>query len=240
MNDDPRTAGPTAAPAAAEPNKVAPQFQTSAVIERRGLMLTLSSPSGAGKTTLARRLLASEANLSMSVSATTRPRRAGEMEGRDYFFLSLEDFESEVAAGAFLEHARVFDKLYGTPRSQVESWLSEGRDVLFDVDWQGAQQLRAAAPADMVSVFILPPSIDALEQRLRQRGQDSDEVVANRMARALDEISHWGEYDYVIVNEDLDASESALRSILQAERRRRSRQFGLENFVSSLAPRREQ
>lgn len=238
MNGDPRTTGPlTAASQAADTEQpAAALFMTAAAITRRGLMLTLSSPSGAGKTTLARRLLASDANLTLSVSATTRPRRSGEIEGRDYYFLSREAFEAEIEDGAFLEHARVFDKLYGTPRAQVESWLTEGRDVLFDVDWQGAQQLRAAMPSDMVSVFILPPSLEALEKRLRQRGQDSDEVVANRMARALDEISHWGEYDYVIVNEDLEASESALRSILQAERRRRTRQIGLEDFVSSLAP----
>ena len=237
MNGDPRTDGlamPASSEAGSERDAAAPLFQTSAMIARRGLMLTLSSPSGAGKTTLARRLLASDANLTLSVSATTRPRRPGEVEGRDYFFLSREAFEAEIAAGAFLEHARVFDRLYGTPRAQVESWLAEGRDVLFDVDWQGAQQLRAAAPEDMISVFILPPSLEALEKRLRQRGQDSEEVVASRMARAMDEIRHWDEYEYVIVNDDLDASESALRSILQAERRRRERQNGLQDFVAGL------
>lgn len=211
-------------------------FRTSQGVARRGLMLTLSSPSGAGKTTLSRRLLAAEANLMMSVSATTRPMRPGEMEGRDYFFIDHETFERQIDAGEFLEYARVFGNIYGTPRKPVEDWLAEGRDVLFDVDWQGAQQLRQAMREDMASVFILPPSIDALRQRLTKRGQDAAEVVAKRMAQAEAEISHWAEYDYVIVNDDLEASETALKSILWAERHRRMRQTGLSDFVRSLAP----
>ena len=220
-----------------QPEAGAAMFRTANPVERRGLMLTLSSPSGAGKTTLARRLLAAEANLVMSVSATTRPQRPGEIDGRDYHFLDHETFEAQIADGAFLEYARVFGNIYGTPRGPVDAWLAEGRDVLFDVDWQGAQQLRQAARDDMASVFILPPSIDALAARLKKRGQDSVDVVAGRMAQAEAEISHWAEYDYVVVNEDLDASETALRSILWAERHRRTRQTGLSAFVRGLSTR---
>ncbi|MEM9724842.1 MAG: guanylate kinase [Pseudomonadota bacterium] len=197
-------------------------------------MLVLSSPSGAGKTTLAKRLLASDPALVMSVSATTRPMRPGEVEGRDYVFLDHAEFERRLAEGAFLEHARVFDNIYGTPRGPVEAWLEQGRDVVFDVDWQGAQQLRGAMREDMASVFILPPSIEALEARLKGRAQDSAEVVARRMEKAGQEISHWAEYDYVIINEELDASEAALTAILTAERRRRARQTGLHDFVRAL------
>ncbi|MEO1293002.1 MAG: guanylate kinase [Pseudomonadota bacterium] len=212
-----------------------PVFATGVQIERRGMMLVVSSPSGAGKTTLSRRLLNSDANLVMSVSATTRPAREGEVEGKDYFFYDHDRFEAEIEAGAFLEYARVFDHIYGTPRAPVEAWLSAGQDVLFDVDWQGAQQLRHAMRDDMASVFILPPSLVALEQRLKKRGLDAPEVIANRMAKAHAEISHWAEYDYVIVNDDLDASEVKLRAILTAERVRRSRQTGLPAFVRGMA-----
>lgn len=214
-----------------------PRFETRRLVPRRGMMLVLSSPSGAGKTTLAKRLLASDANLAMSVSATTRPRRESEVDGRDYHFVSRETFEAQIAEGAFLEHARVFDHIYGTPRLPVEAALAEGRDVLFDVDWQGAQQLRAAMGADLASVFILPPSLDALASRLKKRGQDAADVVERRMTKAMGEISHWNEYDYVIVNDDLDASEAALKAILTAERHRRTRQIGLADFVAELSPR---
>lgn len=213
-----------------------PRFDTRRAVKRRGMMLVLSSPSGAGKTTLAKRLLASDANLTMSVSATTRPRRPSEIDGRDYYFISQAAFEAQIAEGAFLEHARVFDHIYGTPRAPVEAGLSEGRDVLFDVDWQGAQQLRAAMGADLASVFILPPSLEALASRLKKRGQDAADVVERRMKKAMGEISHWGEYDYVIVNDDLDASETALKAILTAERHRRTRQTGLAAFVGELSP----
>ncbi|MEL6977137.1 MAG: guanylate kinase [Pseudomonadota bacterium] len=197
-------------------------------------MMAISSPSGAGKTTLAKRLLGSDANLVMSISATTRPMRPGEEDGRDYHFIDHATFEKRIEEGAFLEHARVFDNIYGTPRAPVEAWLAEGRDVLFDVDWQGAQQLRHAMREDLVSVFILPPSVAALEARLNQRGQDSAEVVAGRMRKAGNEISHWAEYDYVIVNDALDASEAALKSVLLAERCRRARQIGLTDFVRGM------
>lgn len=198
-------------------------------------MLVLSSPSGAGKTTLARRLLGVDANLIMSVSATTRPRRPNEVDGRDYHFLSETAFEERIAEGRFLEYARVFGNSYGTPRAPVEAWLAEGKDVLFDVDWQGAQQLRQAMGDDLASVFILPPSLETLAARLAKRGQDAPEVVAGRMRKAMSEISHWAEYDYVIVNDDLDASEASLRGILNAERHRRARQIGLTDFVRDLA-----
>ena len=204
-------------------------------IPRRGLLLALSSPSGAGKTTLAKRLLASDEDIVMSVSATTRPMRPGEVDGKDYFFLTPDAFEEQIAEGAFLEYARVFGNIYGTPRAPGDEAIEAGRDVLFDVDWQGVQQLRQAARDDLASVFILPPSIEALEQRLRSRGQDSDEVIASRMAQARDEISHWAEYDYVIVNDDLDASEHKINAILASERLRRSRQTGLTDFVRGLA-----
>ena len=212
----------------------APQFETGVSIQRRGLCLVLSSPSGAGKTTLSKRILSADGNLQMSVSATTRPMRDGEVDGKDYHFIDHAAFEADIAKGAFLEHARVFDNIYGSPRGPVEKWVSDGRDVLFDVDWQGAQQLRQAMGDDLVSVFILPPSMAALTARLEGRGKDSAEVVARRMAKAAGEISHWAEYDYVIVNQDLDAAEAALKSILTAERHRRSRQIGLADFVRAM------
>lgn len=196
-------------------------------------MLVLSSPSGAGKTTLARRLLAAESGIEMSISVTTRKARPGEEEGKDYYFVSESEFRRMRDAGELLEWARVFDNFYGTPRSPVERALAGGRDVLFDVDWQGAQQLNEKVAQDLVRVFILPPSGEVLEQRLRLR-RDEPDVVARRMADAAAEISHWGEYDYVIVNADLEASVSGLRSILAAERLRRERLLGLSELVREM------
>lgn len=203
-------------------------------IHRRGLMLVLSSPSGAGKTTLSRRLLEADDNLTMSVSATTRRPRPGEIEGRDYYFLNTEDFGIMLNKDEFLEHAKVFDNYYGTPRAPVETALKAGRDVLFDIDWQGAQQLNESAKGDLVKVFILPPSAHELERRLHTRAQDSAEVVAKRMSKASDEISRYAEYDYIIINDDAEKSFSELQSILRAERLRFSRQTGLSNFVKRL------
>ena len=206
----------------------------SQALARRGLMLVLSSPSGAGKTTLSRALLAVDAAVSMSVSVTTRKPRPGEVEGCDYYFVDEPRYRQMEAEGALLEGARVFSNYYGTPRAPVEDALAAGRDVLFDVDWQGAQQLAAKMGGDLVRVFILPPSGDALEQRLRARALDAEAVVAARMAQASSELSHWNEYDYVLVNEDLGQCLSALRSILTAERLRRERQLGLARFVAEL------
>ena len=203
-------------------------------IERRGLMLVLSSPSGAGKTTISRELLARDGNLTLSVSATTRPMRPGETEGVDYLFVDRERFDAMVAEAAFLEHATVFGHCYGTPKAAVEAALAAGRDVLFDIDWQGAQQVAERAREDLVGVFILPPSTVELERRLHARAQDPDEVVRRRMAEAADEMSHWPEYDYIVVNQDVEASVAAVQSILQAERLRRDRQVGLRDFVESL------
>ncbi|HWD27266.1 MAG TPA: guanylate kinase [Rhizomicrobium sp.] len=203
-------------------------------IKRRGLMLVLSSPSGAGKTTLARGLLAADGNIFMSVSATTRAMRSGEVEGRDYFFVDHPKFEAMVADNAFLEHATVFEQHYGTPGAPVMAALDDGRDVLFDIDWQGTQQLKERARDDLVSIFILPPSHDELERRLKVRAQDSDEVVAKRMAKAASEISHWPEYDYVIVNRDVDRALAQVTAILEAERARRTRLVGVGEFVAEL------
>ena len=203
-------------------------------IQRRGLMLVLSSPSGAGKTTISRRLLSLERNLTMSVSATTRPMRPGEKEGIDYHFVEIAAFRAMIDRKDFLEHAKVFDNYYGTPKGPVEAALRRGQDVLFDIDWQGTQQVAQAARDDLVSVFILPPSTRELEQRLKSRAQDSDEVVARRMAKAADEMSHWAEYDYIVVNRDIEASVTQVRSILTAERLRRQRQIGLPEFVKGL------
>jgi len=197
-------------------------------------MFVLSSPSGAGKTTLSRLLIDRMPDLKMSVSATTRPMRPGEVDGRDYFFVDKPKFEAMVAQGELLEWATVFDNRYGTPRAAVEQSLAVGRDVLFDIDWQGTQQLAQSARADLVSVFILPPTIAALEQRLKTRAQDSAEVVARRMAKAADEMSHWAEYDYIIVNDDLEVSIQRVRAILLAERLKRHRQVGLTEFVKGL------
>ena len=203
-------------------------------ISRRGLMLVLSSPSGAGKTTLSRRLLESDRNISLSVSATTRAMRPGEVHGKDYHFLKMEEFEAWLGEGKFLEHAMVFGNRYGTPSHLVTDELGAGRDVLFDIDWQGTQQLKEKMRDDLVSIFILPPSHDELERRLKTRAQDSDEIVAGRMAKAADEISHWPEYDYVVVNTDLEKALADIQAILNAERLRRSRQTGISEFVGRL------
>ena len=203
-------------------------------IARRGLMLVLSSPSGAGKTSISRALLARDPNLSMSVSVTTRAKRPGEVAGRDYHFIDPEAFGLMVNRGELLEHAKVFGNYYGTPREAVEATLAAGRDVLFDIDWQGTQQLRHAARSDLVAVFILPPSTRELEKRLKARAQDSAQVVAERMAKAADEMSHWPEYDYVLVNDDLEASVASVVAILAAERLRRERRVGLDDFVKGL------
>jgi guanylate kinase len=203
-------------------------------LQRRGLMLVLSSPSGAGKTTISRRLLEIEDDLTMSVSATTRRKRPGETEGKDYYFTDNQDFGERVNRDELLEHAKVFDYYYGTPRAPVEQALAAGRDVLFDIDWQGTQQLYEQAREDLVRIFILPPSTRALESRLRARAQDTDEVVARRMSEASSEMSHWQEYDYVIVNDDLDKSLNQVRAILAAERLKRQRQLGLGEFVKLL------
>jgi guanylate kinase len=197
-------------------------------------MLVLSSPSGAGKTTLARRLLDAEPGVEMSVSCTTRKQRNGEVEGRDYHFIDREAFAGMRDCGEFLEWAVVFDNYYGTPRKPVEELLAAGRDVLFDVDWQGAQSLRDHSPDDVVSVFILPPSGKALEQRLTERAQDAPEIVAARMRGASNEIQHWGEYDYVVINHDIDQALAAVRAILAAERLRCTRLTGLKDFVQGL------
>lgn len=206
----------------------------SEAVGRRGLMLVLSSPSGAGKTSIARRLLDEDDNLTLSVSATTRPPRANEVDGRDYHFVDQERFDRMVAQDEFLEYATVFSNSYGTPKADVMSALERGEDVLFDIDWQGTQQVANAARTDLVSVFILPPSREALQQRLVSRAQDSADVVAARMAKASDEISHYREYDYIVVNEDLDRSVESVRAILSAERMRRDRQVGMTGFVRTL------
>ncbi len=203
-------------------------------IQRRGLMLVFSSPSGAGKTTISRKLLEKDDNLELSISATTRPRRPGEVNGKDYFFVSSEQFEAMVARGEMLEHAQVFDHRYGTPREPVEKALQAGRDVLFDIDWQGTQQVADKAPRDLVRVFVLPPSVQELERRLYARARDPEDVVRSRMAKAADELSHWAEYDYIIVNHDIDKSLSDVQSILNAERLRRERRVGLRDFVETL------
>ncbi|SFR48750.1 guanylate kinase [Litoreibacter janthinus] len=202
---------------------------------RRGILIILSSPSGAGKSTLAGRLMKWDDTLSFSVSATTRSPRDGEKDGREYFFRSHDEFRQMVADGEMLEHAEVFDNLYGSPKGPVEAAISQGRDVIFDIDWQGGQQVRNSGLAeDVVSIFILPPSIVELEKRLRSRAQDSDEVIAARMQKSRDEISHWAEYDYCLINHDIDEAEHQLRAILTAERLKRSRQPGLMTLVRQL------
>lgn len=206
----------------------------AAKVDRRGLMFVLSSPSGAGKTTLAERLLKNDPKLNLSVSATTRQPRPGEVEGEDYYFVSEDDFFRMRDKGEFLEWANVFGNYYGTPRAKVFDQLKIGNDVLFDIDWQGAQQLDAVAGGDVVKVFILPPSRAELERRLRARNQDPEDVVLKRMAKADAEISHWAEYDYVVINYDLDESEAMLRAILLAERLRRRRQTGLATIVTDM------
>jgi guanylate kinase len=209
----------------------------AAAIRRRGLMLVLSSPSGAGKTTIARRLLAQEPELTMSVSVTTRARRPGEREGVDYRFVDQAAYEAMIEGGELLEHAVVYGHGYGTPRRAVEAALAAGRDVLFDIDWQGAQQLRQVAGDDMVSLFILPPSTAELERRLRRRAQDPAEVVQRRLDQVAEDVTHWAEYDYVLINRDLETSVDDARAILIAERRRRLRQPGLADFVSQFRSR---
>ncbi|MBH5396812.1 guanylate kinase [Bradyrhizobium sp. CNPSo 4010] len=203
-------------------------------VERRGLMFVLSSPSGAGKTTLSRLLIERMPGLKMSVSATTRPMRPGEVNGKDYTFVDKTTFDAMVKADELLEWATVFDNSYGTPRGPVEAALSAGQDVLFDIDWQGTQQLKQKARADVVSVFILPPSAADLEKRLHSRAQDSDEVIRKRMSRASDEMSHWAEYDYIVINHAVDEAFAEVQSILKAERLKRERRIGLVGFVRSL------
>ena len=203
--------------------------------KRRGLLLILSSPSGAGKSTLTRRLMAWDPSLRFSVSATTRAPRPGEVDGREYYFRSRPEFEAMVAAGDMLEHAEVFGNFYGSPKAPVQAAMDDGRDTVFDIDWQGGQQIRGSSLGrEVVSVFVLPPSIAELEARLQGRGQDSPAVIAARMAKSQDEISHWAEYDYVIVNSDLDVAFNDLVTVLQAERMRRDRQPGLAEFVRGL------
>ena len=207
--------------------------------KRRGVLFVLSSPSGAGKSTIARKMLEEEPNLAMSVSATTRPIRPGEEDGVDYHFVSLDRFRAMVAANEFLEWAHVFGHRYGTPRAQVEAMLSQGNDVLFDIDWQGAQQLFQIAGGDVVRVFILPPSMEELRGRLERRATDSPDVIDARMQRAAAEISHWDGYDYVLVNDDVQACYAQVKNILAAERLKRSRQTGLIGFVRGLMKRGE-
>ena len=204
------------------------------VIQRRGLMLVLSSPSGAGKTTLSRQLLSNDSQIQLSVSCTTRARRPSEKDGVDYKFIDTASFRGMIERGEFLEHARVFDHYYGTPKAPVDTALGSGRDVLFDIDWQGTQQLKEQGRDDLVTVFILPPSTRDLERRLITRAQDSKEVVAQRMEKAADEMSHWAEYDYTIINRDIATSLMELKSILTAERLKRERQLGLSAFVKAL------
>jgi guanylate kinase len=205
-----------------------------AMIARRGLMLVLSSPSGAGKTTLSRKLLDADPMVDLSISVTTRKQRPGEIAGKHYHFIDQESFEQMVKNAGLLEWAQVFGNRYGTPRAPVEAALERGRDVLFDIDWQGTQQLREKARGDLVSVFVLPPSVPELERRLHRRAQDSDEVIQGRMAKVFDELSHWAEYDYVVINNDIERAFAEVQSILGAERLKRERQTGLSTFVRGL------
>jgi len=206
----------------------------SQAIHRRGFLLVLSSPSGAGKTTITRRLIERDPSLALSVSVTTRPPRPGERDGTDYRFIDQAHFDAMVAQGELLEHASVFDHNYGTPRQPIEAALAAGRDIVTDIDWQGTQQLTESFRHDLVTVFVLPPSMAALEARLKMRAQDSAEVVAGRMAKSAEEMSHWSEYDYVIVNREIDESVAEAQAIVIAERLRRSRQLGLADFVNRL------
>jgi guanylate kinase len=207
---------------------------TPSAIRRRGFLLVLSSPSGAGKTTITRRLLERDSSLSLSVSVTTRPRRSNEIDGRDYHFIDQGKFERMVAGDELLEHATVFDHSYGTPREPIETALAAGRDIVTDIDWQGTQQISSRAGADLVTIFVLPPGKEALESRLRTRAQDSDAVVAARMAKSSEEMSHWDEYKYCIVNDDLEVSVAQAEAIIAAERLKRERQTGLADFVTRL------
>ncbi|WGF88384.1 guanylate kinase [Marinivivus vitaminiproducens] len=211
-----------------------PSADTEPAIKRRGLMLVVSSPSGAGKTTITRGLLESDPDLRLSISVTTRERRPAETEGVHYYFTDDAGFEAMAQNGELLEHARVYGHRYGTPRAPVEAALNEGKDVLFDIDWQGAQQIREAAREDMVGLFILPPSVPVLAQRLRTRAQDSEAEVTHRLAQVGNDVTHWSEYDYVLVNADLDKSLASVRAILTAERLRRNRQVGLGQFVKQF------
>ena len=204
-------------------------------ITKRGLMLVLSSPSGAGKTSICKMLLELESELTLSISATTRRRRPGEVEGEDYKFISIQEFEDGISKSQYLEYAKVFGHYYGTPSYLVESSLQSGKDVLFDIDWQGTQQLKAKAHQDLVSVFILPPSREELEKRLFKRAQDTEEVVAERMLKSANEMSHYPEYDYIIINYDLNQSVQQVQTILRAERLRRERQISLVEFVKQLS-----
>ncbi len=201
---------------------------------RRGLLIVLSSPSGAGKSTISRMLLKADAEVRMSVSATTRPRRPGEVDGVDYHFVDDAEFDRMIAAHEFVEWATVFDYRYGTPKAPVKQALKDGRDILFDIDWQGTQQLHSAMGEDLVRIFLLPPSMGELERRLRTRATDSEEVIQDRMRRSVGEIGHWAEYDYVEINPDLEKAFADVRAILAAERLRRERQTGLSEFVRSL------
>ncbi len=203
-------------------------------LSRRGFMLVLSSPSGAGKTTVARHILEREKKISLSISATTRPQRPLETHGIDYHFVSPETFSKMVEEDHFLEHAVVFDHHYGTPKSFVEAHLADGQDILFDIDWQGTQTLKQKAPTDVVSIFLLPPSLEVLETRLRNRAQDHEETVLLRMSQAASELSHWGEYDYVLINNDLEVAVESVLSIIRSERLKRQRQEGLPLFVRGL------
>lgn len=205
-----------------------------AMIARRGLMLVLSSPSGAGKTTLSRKLLDADPMVDLSISVTTRKQRPGEIAGKHYHFIDAESFDRMVANAGLLEWAQVFGNRYGTPRAPVEAALERGRDVLFDIDWQGTQQLREKARGDLVSVFVLPPSVPELERRLHRRAQDSDEIIQARMAKLFDELSHWAEYDYVVINNNIERAFAEVQSILAAERLKRERQTGLSTFVRGL------
>jgi guanylate kinase len=210
-----------------------PGAQAKPVV-RRGLMLVLSSPSGAGKTTLSRRLLAEDPEVELSISVTTRQRRLSEVDGSDYHFLDRERYEAMLRNDELLEHAEVFGNCYGTPRRPVEAALARGRDVLFDIDWQGTQQLIAKVREDLVTVFVLPPSLQELERRLKRRAEDSDDTIRGRMAKAAEEISHYGDYDYIVINHDLEQAFDDVRAILAAERLRLARQTGLSEFVRSL------
>jgi guanylate kinase len=206
-------------------------------VARRGLMLVLSSPSGAGKTTLSRLLLAADRNVELSISVTTRPRRLSEVDGRDYHFIDQRKFDAMARGGELLEWADVFGHCYGTPREPVERALARGRDVLFDIDWQGSRQLIRKCRAEVVTVFILPPSLAELERRLRRRAEDTDDIIRKRMEKATDELAHWEEYDYVIINHDLDRAFAEVRTVLAAERLRRDRQTGLADFMRTLQAR---
>ena len=220
---------PPQVPPASNPPPIPPL-----TIHRRGFLLVLSSPSGAGKTTITHRLLERDPILALSVSVTTRPARPSEIDGKDYRFIDQARFDAMVAGGDLLEHATVFGHCYGTPRQPIEAALAAGRDVVTDIDWQGTQQLAESLPHDLVAVFVLPPSMHALESRLRRRAQDPAEIVAARMARSAEEMSHWSEYDYVIVNHDIDDSVAEIQAIVTAERLRRSRQIGLADFVNRM------